>query len=296
MDQEAEGASIMETLSTSYETLAVSLEDGIAHVQLNRPDALNAMNKPFWQEMVDVFTAIDDTPAARVVVLSANGKHFTAGLDLDAFSAIGTGEAADLGRRNEQVRRQILEMQESFNCIERARVPVLAAVHGACVGGGIDMITACDMRYCSSDAFFSVYEVNIGIAADVGTLQRMPHLMSPGLVRELAYTGRRMPAAEAEKCGLVNASFADRAALLDGVMAIAREIADKSPLAVAGTKEMLNYTRDHSVEDGLNYVATWNAAVLLSADPQEALAAQKEKRAALFEDLLAPKRFVRRRA
>lgn len=277
------------------ETLKLEVADGIATVTLARPEALNAMNRAFWQEMVDVFTDVDDTAEARVVVLAAEGKHFTAGLDLTEFGQI-TAEAGDEGRRRERLRRQVLEMQETFSVIERCRVPVLAAIHGACIGGGIDLVSACDVRYASADAFFSIHEINIGIVADVGTLQRLPHLMPAGLVRELAYTGRRMPAAEAAECGLVTRTFADRDAMLAEVGKIAAEIASKSPLAVSGTKEMLNYSRDHTVADGLNYVATWNAAMLISDDLKEAVAAQMAKRPGQFANLPAPPRFVKRRA
>ncbi|MEQ9640029.1 MAG: crotonase/enoyl-CoA hydratase family protein [Alphaproteobacteria bacterium] len=277
------------------ETLKLEVADGIATVTLARPAAMNAMNRAFWQEMVDVFTEIDDTPEARVVVLAAEGKHFTAGLDLTEFGQI-TAEDTDEGRRRERLRRQVLEMQETFSVIERCRVPVLAAIHGACIGGGIDLISACDVRYATEDAFFSIHEINIGIVADVGTLQRLPHLMPAGLVRELAFTGRRMAAAEAAGCGLVTRSFANRDAMLGDVMKIAAEIATKSPLAISGTKEMLTYARDHSVADGLNYVATWNAAMLISDDLKEAISAQMEKRPGQFGDLAAPPRFVKRRA
>jgi enoyl-CoA hydratase len=282
-------------MQMAFTTLSLEVADGVGAVMLNRPKALNAMNRAFWQEMVDLFTEIDETPAIRVVVLAGAGKHFTAGLDLTEFGQLGQA-GKDEGRRREQLRRQILEMQESFTAIERCRVPVLAAIHGACIGGGIDMISACDVRYAATDAFFSIHEINIGMTADVGTLQRLPHLMPAGLVRELAYTGRRMPAEEAAACGLVTRVYESREAMLTDVRRIALEIAAKSPLAVAGSKEMLTYARDHAVADGLNYIATWNAGMLLSDDLTEALAAQREKRSPRFADLARPPRFIRRRA
>lgn len=276
-------------------TLRLEVADGIATVTLARPEALNAMNRAFWQEMVDVFTEIDDTGAARVVVLQAEGRHFTAGLDLTEFGQI-TAAGGDEGRRRERLRRQVLEMQETFSVIERCRMPVLAAIHGACIGGGIDLVSACDVRYAAADAFFSIHEINIGIVADVGTLQRLPHLMPAGLVRELAFTGRRMPADEAAACGLVTRAFPDRDTMLAEVRRIAAEIAAKSPLAVSGTKHMLNYARDHTVADGLDYVATWNAAMLIGDDIKEAIAAQMEKREPKFADLPPPPRSLTRRA
>lgn len=280
----------------AYETLTLDVSGNVATVTLNRPDALNTMNRVFWQEMVDVFTEIDETAAVRAVVLASTGKHFTAGIDLNDLGNVVLASEGDEGRKREQLRRLVLELQESFNALERCRAPVLVAVHGGCIGGGIDMITAADMRYCTENAFFCIHEINVGMTADVGTLQRLPHLIPSGVARELAYTGRRMYAEEAKAVGLVNAVYPDQAAMLEAVQGIAAEIASKSPLAVTGTKEMLNYTRDHTVADALNYIATWNAAMLMSDDLGEAIAAQQQKRDAGFADLLPPKRMVRRRA
>jgi enoyl-CoA hydratase len=179
-----------------------------------------------------------------------------------------------------------LRLQESFTCLERARVPVLAAIQGGCIGGGVDMVSACDMRYATADAFFCIQEINIGMTADVGTLQRLPKIVPEGVVRELAYTGRRMTAARAREVGLVNEVFPDHASLLDGVLAIADEIAQKSPLAIWGSKEMMNYARDHSVADSLNYIATWQTGMFQPGDMMESFAARQEKRAPRFPDLL----------
>ncbi len=281
----------------AYETITLGFEDKIARLTLNRPEALNAMNLPFWQEMVDAFNEIEDQSDARVVVIDGAGRHFTAGLDLSTFGSVADrdGELEE-GRKRERLRRQILEMQETFSVFGRARMPVIAAVHGACIGGGVDLTSACDIRYCTEDAFYSIHETNIGMTADVGTLQRLPKLIPEGLVRELAFTGRRMAAAEALAAGYVNQVYADKEAMMAGVLEVAAEIARKSPLAVNGCKEMLNYARDHSVDDGLNYIATWNAAMLLTDDLPNAVAAQQEKREAVFSDLLPPKRTVRRRS
>jgi enoyl-CoA hydratase len=282
--------------NVAYETLAFEIQDHVADVRLNRPKALNTMILTFWQEMVDVFHEIEDRGDVRAVVLSSTGRHFTAGLDLSAFSHLieemGAGEP---GRVREQMRTTVLEMQESFNVIERCRVPVLAAVQGACIGGGVDLISACDARYATEKAFFCIQEINIGMTADVGTLQRLPHLMPAGKVRELAYTGRRMPAAEAKDCGLVNEVFASQDEMLAHVREVARTIAGKSPLAIAGTKEMLNYTRDHSVAEGLNYISVWQSGMFYSDDLMEAARANAEKRKPEFKDLLPPRRYVKRR-
>ena len=193
------------------------------------------------------------------------------------------------------MRGTVLEMQESFNVVERCRVPVFAAIQGACIGGGVDLVSACDARYATENAFFCIQEINIGMTADVGTLQRLPHLMPAGKVRELAYTGRRMPAGEAKDCGLVNDVFAEQDEMLAHVRALARTVAEKSPLAVTGTKEMLNYTRDHSVAEGLNYISVWQSGMFYNADLMEAARANAEKRKPVFEDLLPPRRYVKKR-
>jgi enoyl-CoA hydratase len=184
----------------------------------------------------------------------------------------------------ESLRRIILDLQDTLTSLERCRKPVLAAVHGACVGGGIDLICCADMRYCSADAWFTVKEVDIGMTADVGTLQRLPRLIGEGMARELAYTARKVAADEAKEMRLVNRVFESPEALRAGVRAVAAEIASKAPLAVRGVKEMITYARDHSVADGLNYIATWNAAMLMSADLQEAMMSSMSKRAPEFRD------------
>ncbi len=276
----------------TYETLSLDVEDGIAHVRLIRGAEFNTMNRAFWPEMVAVFGEIDNDTAARVVVLSAMGKHFTSGLDLNDFGAGLMGSDGEPARKAESLRRTVLHMQETMTVLDRCRLPVLAAIQGACIGGGIDLISACDMRYCAEDAFFSIQETNIGMTADVGTLQRLPHILPHGIVRELTFTGRRMMSPEAREWGLVNQVFADHEALLAGVMAIAAEIASKSPIATVGNKEMLNYARDHSIQDGLNYIATWNAAMLSRADLGEAFMAKQEKRAPKYDDLDPTKRLA----
>jgi enoyl-CoA hydratase len=268
-----------------FETLRLEIADGVATVTLNRPRQRNAMNPAFWREIRQAFDDIGADPAVRAAVITSTGPHFTAGLDLLSFAGVLAPSGGDEGRRREALRRLILDLQASFSAIERCRVPVLAAVQGGCIGGGVDMVTACDMRYCTEDAYFVIKEIDIGMAADVGTLQRLPYLIPSGLMRELAYTGRDLAAAEAKNAGLVNAVFADHETMNAAVHNIAREIAAKSPLAVAGAKEMINYARDHTVADGLNYVATWNAGMLISEDMAEAMAALKAKRQPIFKNL-----------
>lgn len=269
----------------SYKTLTVSLDRHVATVRLNRPEKANAMNADMWQEIRQAFRWIDDTPEARVAILEGEGKLFTAGIDLEMMMGVGPAIQNDCeARTRENLRRLILDLQDTLTSLERCRKPVLAAIHGGCIGGGIDLVTCADMRYCSADAYFSIKEIDIGMTADVGTLQRLPRLIGEGMARELAYTGRRFTAAEAREMRLVNQVFDTREALQAGVRELAATIAAKSPLAVRGCKEMITYARDHSVADGLNYVATWNAAMLMSDDLQEAMMANMGKRRPEFRN------------
>jgi enoyl-CoA hydratase len=254
-----------------------------------RPEALNSMVPAFWRELPELVRELDAGGEARALVISSTGRHFTAGMDLAVFQGgFGAGSGArERGRARAALRDGVLALQESFTCLERARMPVIAAVQGGCIGGGVDLVCACDLRYCSEDAFFCVQETNLGMTADVGTLQRLPKLVPEGVAREMAYTGRRLPAARAREVGLVNGVFPDAAALLAGALEVAREIAARSPLAVWGCKEMLGYARDHSVQDGLDHVATWQAGMFHGDDLAEALRARGEKREPAFEDLPA---------
>jgi enoyl-CoA hydratase len=267
----------------SYETLQLKLDGAVVVVALNRPDKANSMNAAMWDELQLCFEWIDQEPSVRVAILAGNGKHFCAGLDLSMFSGI-LPASSEQGRAREGMRRTILRMQDNLSAIEKCRKPVLAAIHHTCIGGGIDMTTCCDMRYCSADAYFSIKEIDLGMTADVGTLQRLPRLIGDGMVRELAYTGRRLEAQEARELGLVNRVFADRDALLQGVMEIARQIASKAPLAVRGSKEMILYARDHSVADSLNYIATWNAGMMSQVDLTATIEAQMKGEPLLYED------------
>ncbi len=273
-----------------YECFDVELTDKIAHVKMIRPDRSNSMIPSFWRELPEIVDEISAAGTARVMVLSGEGRHFCSGMDLEVFANDdNVGPNADKSghrsRRNERFRSTAMKLQDTFTCLERARMPVIAAIQGACVGGGIDMISACDMRYATSNAFFSIAEVNIGMTADVGTLQRMPKLVAEGVVRELAYTGRRWSADEALTHGFVNAVYDDEELMMEAVMTTAAEIASKSPMAVWGTKQTMHYTRDHSVNDGLEFIANWNAAMFDTDDMGEAFTAQMEKRPADFPDL-----------
>ncbi len=271
----------------TYNSLSLDIQDKIAHVQLVRPDQYNSMNTDFWIEFPKVIQEISDKAAARVIVLSSTGKHFCAGMDLSVFT---TGNADDSAvapcRQSENLRRSVLQLQSVFNLLETARMPVLAATHGGCIGGAVDMVSACDSRYCTEDAFFSIEETKLGMTADLGTLQRLPHLIPQGLMRELAYTGRRMYADEAKNVGLVNDVYANHSDLLNGVMDIAGQIAARSPLAVYGCKEMINYARDHSVADSLNAMSYWQSGMFRpQVDMAEVFKAKKEQRDPFFSDL-----------
>ena len=270
-------------MSPSFETLEVQIEQQVATVALNRPDKANAMNAAMWRELQECFEWLDAQSGVRAVILTGNGKHFCAGLDLAMFADLQS-DAADPARRAEQLRRTILRMQDNLSAIEKCRVPVLAAIHNTCIGGGVDMTCCADMRYATEDAFFSIREIDIGMTADVGTLQRLPRIIPDALVRELAYTGRDMDADEARAAGFVNRVYETREVMLREVTAIARSIASKSPLAVRGSKEMLLYARDHSVSEGLNYIATWNAGMLSQQDLQAGMQAQFEKKQARYDD------------
>ena len=208
----------------------------------------------------------------------------SAPVSISACSRVSTAPRATPARRAEAFRRNVLQLQDNLTALERCRKPVLAAIHSTCIGGGIDLVCCADMRFAAEDAWFSVREVDIGMVADVGTLQRLPKLIPDGIARELAYTGRTMAAQEARAVGFVNRVFENREVLLREVTAIARSIAAKSPLVVRGTKEMLLYTRDHSVSEGLNYIATWNAGMMSLADLEAGITAQAEKRPASYED------------
>jgi enoyl-CoA hydratase len=266
-------------------TLAIGLDAGIAEVRLNRPEKSNAIDDTMWRELRTAMRWADNAPEVRVAILSGAGRQFCAGIDLAMLAGIAPRIARrDAARSREALRSIILDLQDCLASVERCRKPVLAAIHGACIGGAVDLVTCCDMRYASIDARFSVREIDIGMAADVGTLQRLPRLVPDGIARELCYTGRSFDAREAQAIGLVNQVFDTPEALTAGVAAVAASIAAKSPLAIRGTKEMLNYGRDHSIADGLDHVATWNASMLLSDDLTEALTAQREKRPPRFYD------------
>ena len=278
-----------------YTCFKVNVADRIANLVLSRPDELNTMSRDFWVELGDVLEEINKDSDVRVVVMSSTGKHFCAGMDLNAFSNgvdnIPDDKKPDHARIGEAVYRVAKELQEYISTLEKIRVPVIAAIHGGCIGGAVDLVTACDIRLASQDAFFCIQEINIGMAADVGTLQRLPKIIPDSKMREMAYTGRRMYADEAKENGLVSNTYESHEKLLEAANELAREIASKSPVAIYGLKAVMNYSRDHSVSEGLEYNALWSGAMLSQKDMAEAMTANVEKRDASFNKLVDVKKF-----
>jgi enoyl-CoA hydratase len=263
------------------------IDGPVAHLSMNRPNKANGMTQAFWDELPELVRELDADPAIRVLVISGEGRHFTGGMDLAAFNGIADLAKSEPARGAYALRRLIVKLQNSLSALEEARFPVIAAIHGACLGAGIDMTSACDIRLASADTSFGIEEIHIGMAADVGTLQRMPKLVAPGIVKELAYTGRRFSAEEARGWGFVNSVHDNREKTLEAAFALARDIAAKSPIAIAGVKRAIDYARDHSVSDSLDQIATWNAGMLRPQEMMTALQARMARKEAVFADLLA---------
>ncbi|VVB02913.1 unnamed protein product [Arabis nemorensis] len=273
----------------SYKTLEIvrkNTDSSVFHLNLNRPSQFNALSLDFFVEFPIALSSLDQNQDVAVIVLSGAGKHFCSGIDLSSLSSISERSASgDRGRSSERLRRTIKSMQAAITAIEQCRKPVIAAIHGACIGGAVDLVTACDMRYCSEDAFFAIKEVDLAIVADLGTLQRLPSIVGHANAMELALTARRFSAREAKDLGLVSRVFGSNSELDKGVNTIAEGVAAKSPLAVTGTKAVLLRSRELTVEQGLDYVATWNSAMLISDDLNEAVSAQLKKRQPRFSKL-----------
>jgi enoyl-CoA hydratase len=263
----------------------VSQNGPIAQIVLNRPEKANSLDNSFWVELPQILRSMDHDPAVRVAVLSGEGKHFSSGMDLSAFDFIGELVKAEPGRAAFGFRKEILRLQDALNAIEEVRFPVIGIAHGACIGGAIDLLAACDICIASSDAKFAIEEVNVGMAADVGTLQRLPKMMSPSVVKQLAFTGRRFTPEEAKQWGFVTDVHPDKSSALEAGLELAKLISGKSPLAISGIKKAVNYARDHSVADGLDQVATWNGGMLRPEDINRSIRALKERTQAQYADL-----------
>lgn len=270
----------------TFESFAVDIADKIAHLRLNRPDKANAMIPSFWTEFPAAIDEISRSAKARVIVISAEGKHFSAGMDISVFmQGALDADAANREVDAEAFRHKAAALQRTFTALEQARQPVLAAVQGGAIGAGVDLITACDCRYASADAFFVVQETAIGMTADVGTFPRLAKVIPEGWARQMAYTAERVSATKGKEIGLINEVFATQEALLAGVFEIAGRIAAHSPLAVTGCKAVLNHARDHTTAATLDYVAVWNAAMLRADDIKESFIAKTEGRTPKFSDL-----------
>ncbi|WP_312790989.1 enoyl-CoA hydratase-related protein [Diaphorobacter nitroreducens] len=268
----------------------LTVTDHVAHLVLNRPEAMNTMHPQFWRELDAVLADLHRGSDARALVISSTGKHFSAGMALETF-----GGAITLDDRSPEGRAAVFDlltdMQATFTRIEELRIPVIAAIHGGCIGGALDMVAAACIRYATRDAFFCIQEINIGMVADVGSLQRLPKLMPLGLLNELAYTGRRLPAERALECGLVTQLFDSHEALVTGALACANEIATKPPVAVWGTKQAVRYARDHGVHDSLRQMGWLQGAIWSNRHVGEAVSAMQAKRAGDFPALAPLKRF-----
>ena len=265
-------------------SLEVAIEGHVAEVTLLGPGKGNAMGPDFWRECPAVFEELDRDERVRAVIVKGRGGNFTYGLDLMGMmgslgSLVGGPQMA---AERQKLLDLIMDLQRAFDRIAACRKPVIAAVSGWCIGGGLDLIAACDVRLASKDARFSLREVKVAMVADLGSLQRLPRIIGQGNVRELAFTGKNVDAERARAMQLVSDVFADEAALLDAARAMAREIADNSPVVVQGIKQVMNDTRDLGEREGLRHVALWNAAMLQSMDLAEAFAAFAEKRAPKF--------------
>ncbi|MDD9888968.1 MAG: crotonase/enoyl-CoA hydratase family protein [Gammaproteobacteria bacterium] len=275
---------------------AVSIENKIAHIVLNRPEKRNAMVPEFWDDLPRIVRQIDSESLARVIVISSTGPHFSAGMDTSVFgSSTATSgnpetQAKELRLHGAKFLDSVKYLQDTFTCLDDCRIPVLAAIQGGAIGGAVDLITACDMRYMTAEAFLTIFEINIGMTADVGTFPRITKLLPEGIVKELAYTGRRMGAQEAKNLGIVNEVYPDQETMLQAVMAIATEIASKAPLAIYGSKRIINYARDHNTKDTLDYIGIWNASMLQQDEIKEAMTATSEKRDGEFVELPASRK------
>ena len=273
----------------------LEIADSVAHISFIRPEKRNSMIREFWEELPALVNDIDAGSKARVIVLSSTGPHFTSGIDVSLFGQLAASDAPDKKTRDLQANAafydQVLRLQGTFSALEEARIPVLAAVQGGCIGGGLDLVTACDMRYATKDAFFSLFETNLAMTADVGTFPRLAKLIPEGFVKEMAYTGGNISAQNAYRFGLVNEIYDTHEEMVEAVLAIAKDIAKKAPLAVHGCKKLINYSRDHTTADTLDYIAIWNAANFKVDEIMEAMAARAEKRDGQFVDL--PKRAVK---
>ena len=262
------------------DVIEIDRRQHVATVWLNRPDKLNAFNQAMWSALPAAIETLEQDGTTRVVVIAGRGRAFTAGIDLNDLASFPVG--SDVAGRID-VYQEIRRLQGAFSALADTPLPVIAAIHGHCIGAGVDLITAADIRLAATDAVFSVRETRLGMIADVGTMQRLPRLIAPGHVAELTLTGRDITAAEAERIGLVNHVYPDQAALLEATNALADEITANSPLVTRGIKQVLQAGANRSVGEALDYMALWNAAFLNSNDFAEGISAAAQRRSPGFE-------------
>jgi len=255
----------------------------VSTLTLCNPEKRNAMSLPFWTDLPDAVDELSNSGTCRALVIQSEGPHFSSGIDLGMLAGV---RPQDLGAAEGlYTYRAILELQRAFTALEKARMPVIAAIQGGCIGGAVDLVTACDIRLCTTDAYFTIYEVNMGMTADVGTFPRILNLLPEGIVRELSYTGRRMLAEEALRLGFVNRTLEGHEACNGAAQELAHEIASKAPMAVHGAKEIITYCRDHTTDEGLDRIALWNASNLQSSELMAAMAAKQTGQPGQFAKL-----------
>ncbi|UJJ30318.1 enoyl-CoA hydratase-related protein [Halopseudomonas maritima] len=270
---------------STYECFAVSVEGGIAHLQLNRPDKANSLTRAFWSELPEAVDQLSRSGQVRAMVISAQGKVFCGGLDMQMFSSAKEFHATCPEER-EVLQVNLERMQGALNALEKARFPVIAAVQGACIGGGFDLIAACDLCFSTETAKFRIEETNVGMMADLGVLQRLPRLIPSGVARYLALTGDTLDAAEAYRLGLLAKVFPTAEELLNGAFAAARRIAERPPVAINGIKRAMLYSRDHGVYESLQHTVLLQSAILSGQDILRSVGARAAGETAQFADLI----------
>ena len=263
----------------------------VAHIKLNRPEKRNAMNWDFWRDLPRIVGDIDTHARARCIVLSSTGPVFSAGLDLSLFGqdVFASSKTAKINEKELQTPQNFMSflsfLQDSISSLQKARIPVICAIQGGCIGGGVDLICSADIRLATNDAFFSIRETKIGMVADVGTFPRIVKLLPEGIVKELAFTGRNFSAQEAKEYGFVNRLYESHDSLIEGALEIANEIASNSPAAVYGCKKVIDFSRDHTIDEGLEWINMWNASMLSQSELMEGFQSYKSKKEGNFAEL-----------
>jgi len=273
------------TKKASYECFEVSIADNVAHIVMSRPEKRNAMNVSFWHDIQAIIEDIDDNTKARAIVISSTGPIFCAGIDLAMLQSVEGHGDKNKGDYGPAFLETVSRLQNNLSALETCRIPVIIAIQGGCIGGGVDLVTAADIRLGTQDSYICIQEINVGMTADVGTFPRILNHMPEGIVRELAYTGRKMGSAELMKHGFYNEVYESQEDMVAAALEMARVIASKAPLAVYGCKRIITYARDHNTQDTLDQIGVWNMSMLVPSDMMEAMAAKMQKRDGKFTDL-----------